>query len=106
MTDNPRSRSFAESVAALAEEDRARWETRDTFHDGKGDVTLIRGYHASWHVEWTGEPDDYCVTAFSGPAAETRARAYFAALKSGALKVIRSADAHGPGAHGAGHIRA
>jgi len=93
MTDNPPSRSFAESVAALAEEERARWETRDSFHDGKGDVTLIRGYHGSWHVEWTDEPYDYCVTAFSGPRSETRARAYFAALKSGALKVIRSADA-------------
>ena len=90
MADNPRSRSFAEAVAIQVEEERARWETRDSFHDGKGDVTLIRGYHGSWHVEWTGEPDDYCVTAFSGPGAETRARDYFAALKSGALKVIRA----------------
>ena len=96
MADNPGSRSFAESVAALAEEERTRWETRDSFHDGKGDVTLIRGYHSSWHVEWTGEPDDYCVTAFSGPGAETRARAYFAALKSGALQVIRSESTEHP----------
>src|SRR5436190_18760795 len=90
MADNPGSRSFAESVAALAEEERTRWETRDSFHDGKGDVTLIRGYHSSWHVEWTGEPDDYCVTAFAGPGADTRARPDFAALKTEALKENRS----------------
>ena len=96
MTNNPRSRSFAESVAIQVEEERARWETRDCFHDGKSDVTLIRGYHGSWHVECRGEPDDYCVPAFSGPGAETRARAYFAALKSGALQVIRSESTEHP----------
>jgi hypothetical protein len=42
-----------------------------------------------WLVEW-GDSDGGCyVTTFDGSLAEQRARAYFDALKSGALKVIR-----------------
>ena len=33
--------SFQEAVTTLGEDERARWETRDSFHDGKGDVALI-----------------------------------------------------------------
>jgi hypothetical protein len=42
-----------------------------------------------WLVEW-GDIDGGCyVTVFDGPMAEQRARAYFDALKSGQLKVLR-----------------
>jgi hypothetical protein len=74
MTNNPRSRSFAELVAIQAEEERARWETRDSFHDGKGDVTLMRGHYGAWHMEWTGAGGDCYVTVFGGPQADAGPR--------------------------------
>ena len=89
MTNN-HPRSFQEAVTKLREDERARWETRESFHDGKGDVALIRGYHGAWHVEWADDDGDYYVTAFAGPESETRARVYFHMLKNGALKVVRS----------------
>jgi hypothetical protein len=45
-----------------------------------------------WQVDW-GDSDGGCyTTTFNGPMAEKRARAYFNALKSGQLKVLREIE--------------
>jgi hypothetical protein len=85
-----RPRTFEEVVAAQSPADRARWAASDTFNDGQSDVLVIEACDGDWQVEWIGSDSECYVTVFAGEAAEARARAYFAALKSGALKVIRS----------------
>jgi hypothetical protein len=84
-----RPRTFDEVVAAQSPADRARWEASETFNDGQSDVLVIEGRDGDWQVEWVGSDGECYVTVFAGEAAEARARDYFAALKSGVLKVIR-----------------
>ena len=88
-----RPRTFEEVVASQSPADRARWEASETFNDGQSDVLVIEGRDGDWQVEWLGSDGECYVTVFAGDAAERRARAYFAALKSGALEVMRSAGA-------------
>src|SRR5262245_35116143 len=97
-----RPRSFEDVVAAQSETDKARWERSETFKDasapaGLDDVTVIEsGRHpGEWHVEYFGDDGECYVTVFAGPAAETRAREYFKALREGRVKIVRE----GPVAH-------
>jgi hypothetical protein len=88
-------RSFDEIIAALNPAERARIERIETFSDpnapvGEAEVSLAedRDQPGEWRIEYFHEADGY-VTIFAGPMAQQRARAYFDALKSGALKIIR-----------------
>jgi hypothetical protein len=44
---------------------------------------------AEWRVEYFDDDGGCYVTIFAGPACERRARDYFGALKTGAVKIIR-----------------
>jgi hypothetical protein len=88
-------RSFDEIIAALNPAERARIERIETFSDpnapnGEAEVSLAedRNQPGEWRIEYFHEADGY-VTIFAGPMAQQRARAYFDALKSGALKIMR-----------------
>lgn len=62
------------------------WEPADSFADPtKGLVSVFpdREESAQWRVEYQDEDGGCYVSIFAGPSAEQRARAYFAALKSG-----------------------
>jgi hypothetical protein len=48
-----------------------------------------------WRVEYFDDDGGCYVTIFAGPSAEQRARDYFAALKAGAMKIVRD----GPPTH-------
>lgn len=64
------------------------WEPADSFTDPtKGGVTMFpdRENSGEWRVEYTDDDGGCYVTIFAGPAAEPRARAYFAALRVGSL---------------------
>jgi hypothetical protein len=93
MTKRPRS--FDEVIAAFDPAEQARIERIETFFDPSVDsdeaevsVGEDRDHPDEWCVEYFHKADGY-VTIFAGPMAEQRARAYFDALKSGALKIIR-----------------
>jgi hypothetical protein len=93
MTKRPRS--FDEVIASFDPVERARIQRIETFFDPSVDcdeaevsVGEDRDQPGEWCVEYFHKSDGY-VTIFAGPMAEQRARAYFDALKSGALKVIR-----------------
>jgi hypothetical protein len=88
-------RSFDEIIAALNPAERARIDRIETFSDpnapnDEAEVSVAedRDQPGEWRVEYFHKADGY-VTIFAGPIAEQRARAYFDALKSGALKIIR-----------------
>jgi hypothetical protein len=93
MAKRPRS-SFDEVIAALDPAERTRIDRIETFFDpsaDKDDAEVSVGEDpqpGEWRVEYFQKADGY-VTIFAGPMAEQRARAYFDALKSGALKVMR-----------------
>jgi hypothetical protein len=64
------------------------WEPADSFIDpSKGRVMVFadREHADAWRVEYTDYDGGCYVTIFAGPAAERRARAYFAALRAGSL---------------------
>jgi hypothetical protein len=60
-------------------------------------VTLApdRYGESEWRVEYQDDDGGCYVTIFAGPAAERRARDYFNALKTGALKTV----CYGPSEH-------
>ena len=100
MAKRPKS-SFDEVIAALDSAERARIDRLETFFDPNADkddaevsVGEDRDQPGEWRVEYFQKPDGY-VTIFAGPMAEQRARAYFDALKSGALKIIREDAGNG-----------
>lgn len=43
---------------------------------------------ADWRVEYQDDDGSCFVTIFSGPQAQARARAYYAALETGKIKLI------------------
>ena len=65
--------------------------TGEAFTDANGEVIVFadREGGPEWHVEWFDSDGGCYVTVFDGPLAEQRARAYFGALKSGALDPSR-----------------
>jgi hypothetical protein len=91
-----RPRTFEEAVAANLR-DRfhaarlARLASGEHFDGPVGEVSVHPdcegGSH--WIVEWGDRGGGCYVTTFNGPLAEQRARDYFAALRSGRLKVLR-----------------
>jgi hypothetical protein len=95
-SDKPRT--FAELVAALNPEERARLERGESFNDqaiadaGLRQVTIFEDRHGTgeWRVEYFDDDGGCYVTVFAGPEVERRARDYFAALKSGRLRTIRA----------------
>ena len=60
-------------------------------NDFHADVILHEdfGGNGEWRVEYQDDDGACYVTIFAGPVAERRARDYFEALKSGALKTVR-----------------
>jgi len=90
-------RTFAELVAALDPEERARLDRGERFddpavaHPGLCKVTVFedRNVRGAWRVEYFDDDGGSYVTVFAGPEAEWRAREYFAALKGGQLRTIR-----------------
>jgi hypothetical protein len=54
-----------------------------------------RDGNGEWRVEYQDDDGGCYVTIFAGPGAERRARDYFNAIKSGALKTVR----YGPTEH-------
>jgi hypothetical protein len=96
MTRPIRPRTFAEVKAAQNPAELARLNAGEKFTDHESAVTLAdRHGNGDWRVEWFDDDGGCYVTIFAGEAAERRARAYFAALKSGALQVVRA----GPRTH-------
>jgi len=96
MVDRPRT--FAEIVAAQDPAERERWKRAEWFADARasGDdfhalVTVIedQARKGEWRVEYLDMGGACYLTWFAGPEAERRARDYFQALKSGAIKIIR-----------------
>ena len=82
MPDKPRS--FREVVAAQTPAERERLATAEAFKDllvrnpFQQDVTVIedRDGTGEWRVEYFDDDGACCVTVFSGPQAERRARDY------------------------------
>ena len=67
---------------------KSGWQPTDSFvGPAKERVSLFpdRETPADWRVECEDDEGRCYVTIFAGPAVEHRARAYFAALKSGTL---------------------
>jgi hypothetical protein len=96
MADWPRT--FEEIVAAEDPAERERWRRAGWFTDPRakaGDfhasVTVIedQARNGEWRVEHSDNGGGCYVTLFAGPEAERRARDYFQALKSGAVKIVR-----------------
>jgi hypothetical protein len=87
-----RPRTFEEVKAAQDPAELARLNAGERFTDPVSDVTVFADRHGNgdWRVEWFDDDGACYVTIFAGEAAEQRARAYFGALKGGALKVIRA----------------
>jgi hypothetical protein len=94
-SDKPRT--FAELVAAMDPDERARLERGEKYDDpavtdtGLRNVTVFEDRDGSgeWRVEYFDDDGGCYVTVFAGPVAEGRAREYFAALKAGQLRTIR-----------------
>jgi hypothetical protein len=95
MADRPRT--FAELVAAMNPDERARLEAAEHYDDHavKSDfhaqVWLLEDRDApgDWRVEYRDDDGACYVTIFCGPAAGQRARGYFHALQTGRLSTIR-----------------
>ena len=95
-SDKPRT--FAELVAALDPELRARLERGESYNDPavadafQRQVMVFEDRRGSteWRVEYFDDDGGRYVTVFSGPEAERRAREYFAGLKGGQLRTIRA----------------
>ena len=92
----PKPRSFEEVVAAQEPTVKARLERGEHFTDPsvspfRGEVSVNKDRHGSGasRVEYFDDDGGCYVTIFAGPAAERRARDYFASLKSGRLKIQR-----------------
>jgi hypothetical protein len=92
----PRPRTFEEVVAAHDPADKVRIERGEFFIDPSvnpfhGEVSLNedRDVKGDWRVEYFDDDGGCYVTIFAGPAAERRARDYFASLKSGHLRIPR-----------------
>jgi|SoimicmetaTmtLMB_FD_contig_51_666083_length_743_multi_1_in_0_out_0_2 hypothetical protein len=87
-----RPRTYEEVKAAQDPAETARLTAGETLSDAQGTITLFadRRGNGDWRVEWFDDDGGCYVTIFAGEAAEGRARAYFAALKSGALQVMRA----------------
>jgi hypothetical protein len=85
-------RTLAEVKAAQDPTETARLTAGETISDAQGTITLFADRHGNgdWRVEWFDDDGAYYVTIFAGEAAEQRSRAYFGALKSGLLKVVRA----------------
>jgi hypothetical protein len=101
--DSDKPRTFAELVAALDLELRARLERGEGYNDPaisdqfQRQVMVFEDHRGSteWRVEYFDDDDGGCyVTVFAGPEAELRARQYFAALKSRQLRTIRAVVSH------------
>ena len=85
---NPGPRSF-EEVVATRKAPVQRGEcfvdcSVNSFH-GEVSVAEDRDCTGEWRVEYFDDDGGCYVTIFAGPAAERRARDYFASLKSGRL---------------------
>jgi hypothetical protein len=101
MADKPKT--FEEVVAATDPELRERIERAEIYsdpaveNDFHADVILHEDLdgNGQWRVEYQDDDGACYVTIFAGPAAERRARDYFNALKTGALKTVR----YGPSEH-------
>jgi hypothetical protein len=97
MARGDRPRSFAEVVAATDPAELERIACVESFKDGSvesiahADVQLQedRDETGAWIVDYQDGAGAMYVTIFTGPAAESRARDYFKALKTGGLKIIR-----------------
>jgi hypothetical protein len=98
-----RPRTFAEVVAAEDLAVRERIERAQLYRD----PAVENDFHAEvilqedldgngeWRVESQDDDGACYVTILAGPSADRRARDYFNALKSGALKTVR----YGPSEH-------
>jgi hypothetical protein len=92
-----RPRSFEEVVAASDPAEMARLANGESFIDPAvekkfhAEVAVHEDRYGSseWRVEYFDDDGGCYVTIFAGPSAEQRARDYFAALKAGAIKIVR-----------------
>ena len=95
MTKRPRT--FEEAVEATDPALRERIERAEIYNDPAvendfhGDVILHEDLagNGEWRVEYQDDDGGCYMTIFAGPKAERRARDYFNALKTGALKTVR-----------------
>jgi hypothetical protein len=95
MADKPKT--FEEVLAAEGPALRERIERAQIYRDPAvqndfhADVILHEdlGGNGEWRVEYQDDHGGCYVTIFVGPKAERRARDYFEALKTAALKTIR-----------------
>jgi transglutaminase-like putative cysteine protease len=75
-------------------------ERGDSFEDAmvsdpvQREVSVHEDRDGAWCVEYFDEDGHSYVTVFVGPRAETRARDYFDALRTGRLRTIRDASVH------------
>ena len=100
MADHPRT--FQELVDAMDPAERERLARDQSYRD----PAVERDFHADvwfaadrrergvWRVKYQDDDGGCCVTIFSGPATERRARDYFEALQSGRLNTIREVPSH------------
>jgi hypothetical protein len=94
MADHPRT--IEEIVAAEEPAERDLQERAETFQDPGfagpiRRVTVIEDQrrNGEWVVEYFDADGAPYTTIFAGPEAERRARDYFRALRSGAVKTVR-----------------
>jgi hypothetical protein len=91
-----RPRAFEEVRAAMDPADRARVDRIESFVDPgepcESHNKVVFGEHqdGTWFVAHQDSDGGMYDVTFSGEEAERRARAYFAALKSGACKIVRA----------------
>jgi hypothetical protein len=98
-----RPRTFEEVVEATASAVRERIERAEIYsdpaveNDFHSDVILHEDLNGNgeWRVDYQDDDGGCYVTIFAGPKADQRARDYFQALKTGALKAVR----YGPSEH-------
>jgi hypothetical protein len=99
--EQDRPRTFEECVAASDPDEMARLNNGDCFIDPTAErdpeVYVRQDRYGEqdqvgndeWRIEYMDSDGGCYVTTFAGPEAERRARDYFGAIKSGALKIVR-----------------
>jgi hypothetical protein len=77
------------NVIPFAQQDPGR-ELTDSFTQANVRVALFpdRDVSGKWRVEYQDDDGACYIVTFTGPAADRRARAYFQALRSGALALV------------------